>query len=102
MPNSQGTTFEFSGNKVRRMTKQKGKRTRQKKLGKEIGNGNQMTALRFQTGGRHQISPASLRGRYNDTVMTHNTNYRRATGHNVIMIKMKTTQITAYQWNITI
>ena len=23
---------------------------------------NQMTALRFQTGGRHQTSPASLRG----------------------------------------
>ena len=28
-----------------------------------IGKGNQMTALRFQTGGGHQTSPASLRGR---------------------------------------
>ena len=28
----------------------------------EIGKGNQMTALRFQTGGKHQTSPASLRG----------------------------------------
>ena len=34
-----------------------GKRTR-----KEIAKWNQMTALRFQTGGRHQTSPASLRG----------------------------------------
>ena len=28
----------------------------------EIAKWNQMTALRFQTGGRHQTSPASLRG----------------------------------------
>ena len=28
----------------------------------EIGKGNQMTALRFQTRGRHQTSPASLSG----------------------------------------
>ena len=28
----------------------------------EIVKWNQMTALRFQTGGRHQTSPASLRG----------------------------------------
>ena len=35
-----------------------GRRTR-----KEIAKRNQMTALRFQTGGRHQTSPASLRGR---------------------------------------
>ena len=34
-----------------------GRRTRE-----EIVKWNQMTALRFQTGGRHQISPASLRG----------------------------------------
>ena len=34
-----------------------GRRTR-----KEIAKWNQMTALRFQTGGRHQTSPASLRG----------------------------------------
>ena len=33
-----------------------GRRTR-----KEIAKWNQMTALRFQTGGRHQTSPASLR-----------------------------------------
>ena len=34
-----------------------GRRTRQ-----EIAKWNQMTALRFQAGGRHQTSPASLRG----------------------------------------
>ena len=28
----------------------------------EIAKWNQMTALNFQTGGRHQTSPASLRG----------------------------------------
>ena len=39
------------------------KRTRQKKTRQKIGKGNQMTALRFQTGGRHQTSPASLSGR---------------------------------------
>ena len=33
-----------------------GRRTRE-----EIAKWNQMTALRFQTGGRHQISPAPLR-----------------------------------------
>ena len=33
-----------------------GSRTRE-----EIAKWNQMTALRFQTGGRHQTSPASLR-----------------------------------------
>ena len=36
-----------------------GRRTRE-----EIAKWNQMTALRFQTGGRHQTSPASLRGVY--------------------------------------
>ena len=35
-----------------------GRRTREK-----IAKWNQMTALRFQTGGRHQTFPASLRGR---------------------------------------
>ena len=40
----------------------KSKRTRQKNTREEIGKGNQMTALRFQTGERHQTSPASLRG----------------------------------------
>ena len=34
-----------------------GRRTRE-----EIAKWNQMTALRFQTMGRHQTSPASLRG----------------------------------------
>ena len=34
-----------------------GRRTRE-----EIAKWDQMTALRFQTGGRHQTSPASLRG----------------------------------------
>ena len=38
-----------------------GRRTRE-----EIAKWNQMTALRFQTGGRHQTSPASLRGRFAD------------------------------------
>ena len=37
-----------------------GRRTRE-----EIAKWNQMTALRFQTGGRHQTSPASLRGHDN-------------------------------------
>ena len=36
-----------------------GRRTRE-----ETAKWNQMTALRFQTGGRHQTSPASLRGLY--------------------------------------
>ena len=30
-----------------------------RKAKEEIGKGNQMTALRFQTGGRHQTSPAN-------------------------------------------
>ena len=34
-----------------------GRRTRE-----EIAKWNQMTALRFQIGGRHQTSPASLQG----------------------------------------
>ena len=59
---------EFSGKKLRRKGQQAendktervtglGRRTRE-----EIEKWNQMTALRFQTGGRHQTSPASLRG----------------------------------------
>ena len=59
---------EFSGKKFRRKGQQAendktervtglGRRTRE-----EIAKWNQMTALRFQTGGRHQTSPASLRG----------------------------------------
>ena len=34
-----------------------------RKTREEIAKWNQMTALRLQTGGRHQTSPASLRGR---------------------------------------
>ena len=59
---------EFSGKKFRRKGQQAendktervtalGRRTRE-----EIAKWNQMTALRFQTVGRHQTSPASLRG----------------------------------------
>ena len=33
-----------------------------RKTREEIAKWNQMTALRFQTGGRHQTSPASLQG----------------------------------------
>ena len=60
---------ELSGKKFRRKDQQAendktervtglGRRTRE-----EIAKWNQTTALRFQTGGRHQTSPASLRGR---------------------------------------
>ena len=45
------------GNKTERATGV-GRRAR-----KEIVKWNQTTALRFKTGGRHQTSPASLRGR---------------------------------------
>ena len=54
--------WEFSGKKVRKMDHyslaekcqdRKSKRTRQGKK-QEIGKGNQMTALRFKTGGRHR------------------------------------------------
>ena len=59
---------EFSGKKFRRKGQQAendktekvtglGRRTRE-----EIAKWNQMTALRFETKGRHQTSPASLRG----------------------------------------
>ena len=33
-----------------------------RKTREELAKWNQMIALRFQTGGRHQTSPASLRG----------------------------------------
>ena len=36
----------------------KGNRIRQKTKRQEIAKWNQMTALRFRTGGRHQASPA--------------------------------------------
>ena len=43
-----------------------GRRTRE-----EIAKWNQMTALRFKTGRRHQTSPASLRGAFsNKTIKT--------------------------------
>ena len=35
----------------------------EKKTNEKIGKGNQMTALRFQTGELHQTSPASLWGK---------------------------------------
>ena len=38
------------------------RKNKKEKTREEIGKVNQMTALIFQTGGRHQISPASLRG----------------------------------------
>ena len=44
------------------MTRQKEQEDEAEKTREEIGKGNQMTALRFQTGGTHQTSPASLRG----------------------------------------
>ena len=47
---------QAENNKTERVTGL-GRRTRE-----EIAKWNQMTALRFQTGGRHQTSPASLRG----------------------------------------
>ena len=58
---------EFSGKKFRRKDQQaeKDKTERVAGLGRrtreEIAKWNQMTALRFQTGARHQTSPASLR-----------------------------------------
>ena len=59
------------GEKVRRMgqkVKKKDKTERAtgaaRRTGEEIVKWNQMTALRFQTGGRHQTSPSSLGGYY--------------------------------------
>ena len=58
----------FWGKNVRRMSQQaeKGKTesTDSAEDREEIVNWNQMTALRFQAGGRHQTSPAFLRGCY--------------------------------------
>ena len=34
-----------------------------RRTGEKIAKWNQMTALRFQTGGKHQTSPASLQGK---------------------------------------
>ena len=44
------------------MTRQKEQEDYAEKTRGEIGMGNQMTALGFKTGGRHQTSLASLRG----------------------------------------
>ena len=46
----------------RKMTKQKEQEDLAEKTREEIGKRNHMTALRFQTGGRHQTSPASIQG----------------------------------------
>ena len=63
------TFEEFSGKSSEEWTsrqKKKGKTERVKGLGRrpseEIAKWSQMTALRFQTGGRHQTSLASLWG----------------------------------------
>ena len=53
---SEERTSRQKKDKIERVTGL-GRRTRE-----EIAKWNQMTALRFQTGGRHQTSPASLRG----------------------------------------
>ena len=47
----------------KREKKKREKEKRKEKKREEIGKGNQMTARRFQTGGRHQTFPASLRWR---------------------------------------
>ena len=47
----------------RKMTRQKEQEDQAEKTREETGKGNQMTALRFQTGERHQSSPASLWGK---------------------------------------
>ena len=51
------TSREREKKKKTKTVTELGRRTR-----KEIVKWNQMTALSFQTGGRHQTSPASLRG----------------------------------------
>ena len=59
---------EFSGKSSREWTSRKKKDKTERVIGlgrrtrEEIAKWNQMTALRFQTGGRYQTSPASLRG----------------------------------------
>ena len=57
---------EFSGKSSEERTSRQKKIERVTGLGRrtreEIAKWNQMTALRFQTGGRHQTSPVSLRG----------------------------------------
>ena len=55
-----------------------GRRTRQ-----EIVKWNQMTALRFQTGGRHQTSPASLWGT-KESKLSNNNNRKTYTTQTLI------------------
>ena len=56
---------EFSGKSLEESASRQGKTERVRGLSRrtreEIAKWNQMTALRFQTEGRHQTSPASLR-----------------------------------------
>ena len=59
---------EFSGESSREWTSRQKKDKTERAIGlggrttEEIVKWNQMTSLRFQTGGRHQTFPASLRG----------------------------------------
>ena len=57
---------EFSGKSLEERTSRQKKTERVTGLGRrtreEIAKWNQVTALSFQTGGRHQTSPASLLG----------------------------------------
>ena len=47
-----------------KMTRQKEQRTGLvRRTKQQMGKANQMTALRFHAGGKHQTSPTSLRGR---------------------------------------
>ena len=60
-------TEEFSGKKSAEWTSRQKKKTERvtelaRRTREETAKWNQMTALRFQTGGRHQISTASLQG----------------------------------------
>ena len=58
------------GQKAERKKKEKEKTEKALEVGRrtreEIAKWNQMIALRFQTEGRHQTSPASLRGRHRE------------------------------------
>ena len=59
---------EFSGKSLEERTSRQRKKMTERVTGlgrrtrEEIAKWNQMTALRFQTGGKHQTSPASLQG----------------------------------------
>ena len=65
IPDRRGTS-DIPGHPSRDSGQKEGKPEREIGLGRrtreEIAKWNQLTALRFQTGGRHQISPASFRG----------------------------------------